>query len=716
MSGPRRSHRTGWILLVALLVGSASAAPRPEAPVRSRPAPALLPPGTEALPAGQIQALDSLLREQLKGRLLAGLSVGVARGDQAWTAGYGLRDIAQRRPATPRTTYRTASISKSFTAMAVMQLVEAGTVGLDDDIQRWVPEFPAKAWPVTVRQLLGHLSGVSHYRDPARENHITQRMNTSEALALFKDWPLTTEPGTEFVYTSYGFNLLGALIENASGMPYGKYLQEKVFAPAGMVNTALDDFRTRDSHHAVGYRRVNGTLQRSARLDVSSRFAGGGARSTVVDLLAFGRAAMASTLVQPETTRRMQVSMETRDGRLTDYGMGWATYPVRGHYVVAHAGGQPETSTFLMLIPAERLAIALSANVEDQGELLKELASTIAAQLLEGGSRRRPISGEDPVDEVLHEGLYRIFTYGRAFETFHRAGFAAPPEPGDVQAAFAEVSTLLSRERLATDPHTALKTLKQAHQPRAGRLFIRVGVHMAEQLAAALGPEALAAYPAEGALRFFEDYLRVCEQTPCAEALQFTPALRADIARLAGPWKTANAEAVRTRTLRPGPELPGALESLQRAFSGAPLHPDFSEEALALAQAPGTSAAQAALLLEWAWQTHPGSIAVLQARAEDFLRRGDTEAAELLYRRALARPLGPEQLSAEKLLARANRSPLAAELLRLSVRLHPGSVALWKALAARERALGNVKPADAALSQARTLAAPPPPSPSPTVP
>ncbi|MDC0714832.1 serine hydrolase [Stigmatella sp. ncwal1] len=706
-----RFTRRGWVLLAALLFSSASAAPRSEGlvtPSRSRTAatPALLPPGTEPLPTGKVQALEARIREHLKGRLLAGLSVGVAQGDFAWTTGYGLRDIAQRRPATPRTTYRTASISKSFTAMAVLQLVEEGKVSLDDDIRRWVPEFPAKPWIVTVRQLLGHLGGVSHYRDPARENHITKRMGTSEALALFKDWPLVLEPGTEFVYTSYGFNLLGALIENASGMPYGKYLQEKVFAPAGMVNTALDDFRTRDIHHAVGYRRVNGTLLRSSKLDVSSRFAGGGARSSVVDLLAFGRAVMASTLVRPETTRLMQVSMETRDGRMTDYGMGWATYPVRGHYVVAHAGGQPETSTFLLLIPAERLAIALSANVEDQAELLKDLASTIAEQLLEGGSRRRPVSAEDPVDEVLHEGLYRLFTYGRAFHTFHRAGFAAPPEPGDLPTSFAEVSALLSRESLTGDPRAVLKKLKQAHEPRAHRLFIRVGVQMAEQLAATLGPEALAAYPAEGALRFFEDYLRACAQQPCPEALQFTPELRAHIARLAGPWKTANSETVRTMVLRAGPELPAALASLQSAFSGAPVHPDFSEEALELAQAPGAPPERTALLLDWAGKTHPGSIPVLLARAEGFLRLGDAEAAELLYRQALARPLGPELLSPEKLLSRAHRHPLAADLLRLSVKLYPDSAALWKALAARELALGNVKPANAALTHAQELAAP----------
>lgn len=703
-----RQHRW-WFLpgvLVALGVFLSTAA---IAEPRGKAAPAQLPQGTQPFPPEVAQALEARIREQLEGRLVGGLSVGVVHGDLAWTTGFGFRDIARRLRATPRTTYRTASIGKSFTAIAVLQLVEAGTVSLDDDIRTWVPEFPAKPWPVTVRQLLGHLGGVSHYRDLARDNRMTKRMNTAEAIAVFKDWPLVAEPGTEYVYTTYGYNLLGALVEKASGMPYGQYLRRKVFAPAGMQHAALDDFRTRDAWHAVGYRPVGGGVAPSHKLDVSSRFGGGGARASVVDLLAFGRAVMASTLVKPETTRMMQVPMETRDGRLTDYGMGFATYPLRGHFLVAHAGGQPETSTYLVIIPAERLAIALAMNVEDQADLLRDIYGSLIELLVDGGSRRRPTHAADPVDEVLHEGLYRIFSYGRSGYTFQRAGFGVPLEPGDLPSAFSEVSRLLSRETIAADPHTAMKQVKQAHEPRGGRLFTRVGLQMAERITSALGPEALATYPAEGALAFFEDYLRACEKERCPEALRFSPALRADITRLVGPWRQANAPDLRTVSLRSVPDLPMALKSLERALQGAPVHPDYSEEVLALAQSPKLPPEEASWLLEWTLRTHPGSLPALLARAEAFLKAGDAEAAELLYRRALERPTGADVLAPEKLLARAKRHPLAIELLSIAVKLHPGSLPLWQALATREQEAGDMAAAQAALEQVKALT--PPPSP-----
>ncbi|HEX8705673.1 MAG TPA: serine hydrolase domain-containing protein, partial [Myxococcaceae bacterium] len=565
--------RSACLAIVVLLAGVASAEPR------QRAAPAQLPPRAQAFPPEVSQALEARVREQLEGRLLGGLSVGVARGDLAWTAGFGFRNVEQRLKATPRTTYRTASVAKSFTAIAVMQLVEAGTMGLDDDIRRWVPEFPEKPWPVTVRQLLGHLGGVSHYQNPATENRQMKRLTTAEAIAIFKDWPLVVEPGTEYAYTTYGFNLLAAAVERASGMPFGKYLERKVFTPAGMKHSALDDYRTRDAWHAVGYRPVSSGLARSHKLDLSSRFGGGGARASVVDLLAFGRAVVSSTLVTPETSRMMQVSMETRDGRLTDYGMGFAVYPTRGHYIVAHAGGQPETTTFLLMIPAEQLVIAVAMNVEAQDDLVRDVITTLTELLLEGGTRRRGVYAQDPADEVLHEGLFRLFTYGRAWYTFNRAGFGTTPEPGSLPRAFAEVSQLLSREALSANPRAAQKKLKGAHQPQADRLFIRVGIQMAERIASVYGAQALSAYPAEGPLVFFDDYLSACEQAKCPEALRFSPGLRADIARLIGPWRKANAVELRTVSLRAlarrsEPDLELALAAIQRALEGAPLHPD----------------------------------------------------------------------------------------------------------------------------------------------
>jgi CubicO group peptidase (beta-lactamase class C family) len=697
----RSGFLPGVLVALGILLSTASAAQ-----ARGKAALPQRPPGTRAFPRQVARVLEARIREQLEGRLRGGLSVGVAQGDRAWTGGFGFRNVEKRIRATPRTTYRMASVSKCFTAIAALQLVEAGTVSLDDDIRTWVPDFPQKQWTVTVRQLLGHLGGVSHYKDPAKENHVIKRMSTAEAIAIFKDWPLVVEPGTEFSYTSYGYNLLGAMVEKASGKSFSRYLRQRVFAPAGMKHSALDDFRTRDAFHAVGYRPVNGGLARSHKLDLSSRFAGGGARSSVIDMLAFGRAVMASTMVTPATTRMMQVPMQTRDGRLTDYGMGFATYPVRGHYVVAHAGGQPETTTYLVMIPAERVVLALAMNVEDQADLLKDIYGSLLEVLLEGGTRRRPAHAADPVDEVLYEGLYRIFTYGRSYYTFHQAGFGTPPEPGDLPGAFAEASKMLSREALSADLHASLKQVKQAHHPRAGSLFIRVGMQMAARIASALGPEALKAYPAEGALVFFEDYLRACEKERCPEALMFTAGLRADIARLVGPWRRANEPELRTVLLRSAPDVDAVLVALERAFQNAPVHPDWSEEVIALAQQPKTPPDQAVRLLDWAVKNHPGSIPSLLARADAFLVAGDAEAAELLYRQALERPTGPDVLSPEKLLARARNHPLGLEVLRLAVNLHPDAASLWQVLAAREQEAGNVEAAEAALARAQELTAP----------
>jgi len=702
--------RAACLALAVLLAGGVSAEPK------QRAAPAQLPPRAQAFPPEVSQALEARVREQLEGRLQGGLSVGVAHGDFAWTAGFGYRNVERRLKATPRTTYRTASVAKSFTAIAVMQLVESGTIGLDDDIRRWVPEFPEKQWPVTVRQLLGHLGGVSHYRDAVRESRQTKRLTTAQAIAIFKDWPLVTEPGTEYTYTTYGYNLLAAAVEKASGMPFGTYLERRVFAPAGMKHSALDDYLTRDAWHAVGYRPVNGGIARSYKLDLSSRFGGGGARASVVDLLAFGRAVISSTLVTPETSRMMQVSMETRDGRLTDYGMGLAVYPTRGHYIVAHAGGQPETTTFLLMIPAEQLVITVAMNVEAQDELVRDIIAALTELRLEGGTRRRGVHAVEPADEVLHEALFRIFTYGRAWYTFNRAGFGTTPEPGSLPRAFGAVSELLARESLSANPRAAQKKVKLAHHPNAERLFLHVGLQMAERIATAFGHEALSAYPAEGPLPFFDDYLRACEQLKCPEALRFSPGLRADIARLVGPWRKANAVELRTLSLRAlahrsEPELELALAAIQRAIEGAPVHPDFSPEALALAQEPKTPPERATRLLDWAYQTHPASVPTLLARADAFLQAGDTDAAVLLYRRALERPTGPEVLSPEKLLAKARRHPTPVELLRVAVELYPGSASLWQALAAREQEAGDVEAAQAALEQVKTLSTPPPPEP-----
>ena len=563
------------LLLSALLLGGTPVGP---AAVLPEPLPIPIPIEAPSLPEDIQRALDGLVRAELARSSHAGLSVGVMHGAQRWVRGYGLRDMARRKPATPRTTYRMASITKSFTAVAVLQLAQEGRLSLDSDVHTLVPAFPARPWPVTVRQLLGHLGGVPHYDGPEAAENV-RRLDTAGAIALFAHKPLVAEPGTKFVYSTWGYNLLGAAVETASGQGFGDYLRTHIFEPTGMSTAALDDYRTRDAQQAVGYRLSQGRLAPSHYLDVSSRFGGGGARASVEDLLAFGQAMLHGRLVTGDTARMMWTPMRSREGMLTDYGMGFATYPLRGHYVVAHAGGQPETTTLLLMLPAEDIVLALATNLEGDAKRLRRLSNRIIETLREDGHVRRDAAFSDPVDAVVHEGIARLFTYGLAYH----AGSGDVPEPGDLPEAFAQVSELLDRARIAPELPATIERVRTAHQPRAGSLFIRVGMEMARTLERVHGRDKLGEYPRRGPLAFFTDYLAACEQENRPAPLCFGEAPRQDARRFNESWRRAQVSGlVRTRlneATRPESLWPAMEAASTRVFP----HPDYVEEMLRVA-------------------------------------------------------------------------------------------------------------------------------------
>lgn len=722
--------RTSLVAALLLLVGPASlAAPRlapvcepvgAEAPVEAGAdaGTAAVEAAPRAFPPEVQRALDAIVRAELAQGPTAALSVGVTRGDQRWVCAYGQRDLARRLPATPRTTYRMASITKSFTAVAVMQLVEQGKLDLDADISTLVPAYPRKQWPVTVRDLLGHLSGVPTYDGGASSNTV-KPMSTAEALAVFADKPLAFEPRTRYLYTTWGFNLLGAAVEAASGQSYRDYLREHVFQPAGMAHADLDIIATRDEHQAAGYRVADGVLRPSRFLDVTSRFGGGGTRATVGDMLAFGRAVLAHTLVSREAMGRMQASMATSDGRLTDYGMGFATYPLRGHYLVAHAGGQPETTTLLVMFPAEDTVIALATNVEGEAKRMRRLSIRVMEQVLEDGVTRRDAHLADPLDSVVYEGLGRIASYGLAYHQWATRGPGTLLREEDLPGAFARVSELLDRRLIAKDARAALERIRGGHDPRMGSVFIRVGAHMARMLEETHGAERLRTYPAEGALSFFADYLAACDARGLPDTERFGEPLRGDLLRFVASWKRAEVPALRRIRLDEiqGPERYQA--ALREAAVAAPeLRPDYSDELLRIAEGHALKKQLAPRLrwLERAVELQPRSVEARVALAQALLAaKRDGEALPHL-REALATPQGALALTPAGLMKRAGEaeSPLVGlGLLRAGVVLHPESPELWEALAKREGAQGNRARARDALRRARRAreaAAPPAPS------
>jgi CubicO group peptidase (beta-lactamase class C family) len=311
-----------------------------------------------------IKAFDIFVKERMEIDRAPGLSVGFMKDSTIWTKGYGYADLENKVPAKPESAYRLASITKTITAIAVLQLVEEGKMDLDAEVQAYVPYFPKKKWPVTVRHVLGHLGGISHYKNYALEGRIKVHKNTKQALAIFQDFDLVAEPGTKYSYSSYGYNLLGACIEGASGMNYGDYIEKHIFGPLGMTDSRIDDPIDLIPNRVSGYRIVDGKLKNSEYVDISSRFAGGGTRSTVRDLLKYAAGIIEGKLLEEDTSRQMFTSMAIREGKLTGYGMGWRVMPWRGHFQVGHGGSQPETRTQIIIFPKENFAVSIASNLE----------------------------------------------------------------------------------------------------------------------------------------------------------------------------------------------------------------------------------------------------------------------------------------------------------------------------------------------------------------
>lgn len=342
------------------------------------------------LPDEKVEAIERLLTEKTSEERIPGLSVAVVHGGRlAWAAGYGFADLENFVPATATTVYRTASIGKALTATAVMQLVESGEIDLDVPIQRYCPAFPEKRWPITTRHLLGHTSGIRHYGGPNEEAELfnTVRYEDVEApLEIFAADPLLFEPGTAHLYSTFGYDVLGCVLEGAAGQPFMRYMDERVFDQAGMVATRDDDPRALIPRRAEGYVIVDGELRNSRAVDMSSKLPAGGYVTTAVDLARFAVAVMNHELVSSETLAQMMTPVRLRDGEIVPFGLGWGLFPGEewlGSREAFHGGVTPQVSGMLYLLPERRTAVALLMNLESvsgRTSLAAEIAGIVLGE------------------------------------------------------------------------------------------------------------------------------------------------------------------------------------------------------------------------------------------------------------------------------------------------------------------------------------------------
>lgn len=326
-------------------------------------------------PPLSIERARASVIDLVKAKQIPGFSVAVARnGEIVWSDGFGLADMEKGVLVTPLTRFRLGSVSKMLTAAAVARLVEDGKLDLDAPVQRYVPDFPEKPWPITTRQLTGHIAGVRHYleRDFTGVLNGAPHFDTvSAGLKIFCDDPLLFEPGTNYAYSSYGWNLVSAVIEGASKQDFLTFMQSSVFDPLGLRHTSSDHVRMIIPQRTAFYSRTRqGVLVNALHVDNSYKWAGGGFVSTAEDIARFGSAHLRPGFLRQTTLDLLFTSQKLKSGKETGVGIGWRTgVDKQGRRILHHGGTIEGGRAMLMMFPESKVVVVMLSNLlADFGE------------------------------------------------------------------------------------------------------------------------------------------------------------------------------------------------------------------------------------------------------------------------------------------------------------------------------------------------------------
>ena len=316
----------------------------------------------------QNNLLDDYLNQYLQIKNVPSISAGLLEnGEIKWLKTIGIADIENNVLITKSSLYRVASISKSITAVAVLQLWERGLISLDTDVRFYLPSFPEKKYKFSIRQLLNHTSGIRNYREGEFDSKKFYASN-EEALKVFAYDSLDFEPGTKYEYTSLDYTILAAIIEKVSKTSFDNYLKNNVFLPAGMKSTTIDNQREIILNRVRGYEKnaerkfVNAPLA-----DLSIKVAGGGLLSTVEDLLLFSKALLENKLLKQSTLEMMTRRSKLKSGKEFDYGLGFSLeFENDSLKYFSHVGAGTGFSSMLIIDPNLKIACVDLINIRDR--------------------------------------------------------------------------------------------------------------------------------------------------------------------------------------------------------------------------------------------------------------------------------------------------------------------------------------------------------------
>lgn len=332
-------------------------------------------------------AIDRYLTERYPADKPGVAVIVVKQGKVVFRKGYGMADLEMGLPLRPDMVFRLASVSKQFTAAAILLLEQEGKLKVGDDIRRFFPDYPNPAQAITIEQVLQHVAGIPGFSDGyLGKGKIREDLTPAEIYEMIKSQPLEFEPGSKWAYSDGGYELLGMIIEKASGMRYGDFIEQRIFKPLGMSESYHDMASRIIPKRVKGYKPVPGGYANADYISMTIPYAAGALASTVDNLAVWDAAVFDSDkLLNADARRRMVTSYTLPNGAkgMLDYGYGVGLQQRRGTPRVFHTGQINGFTTAVLRLPKERIYVALLGN-DEAPRLLTELVTERVAAIAAG--------------------------------------------------------------------------------------------------------------------------------------------------------------------------------------------------------------------------------------------------------------------------------------------------------------------------------------------
>lgn len=378
--------------------------------------------------------IEAIVSRAMKEGPFPGLVIAIERGGQVlYRRAFGQSDIENGVPTTPEMVFPIGSVTKTMTGLCTMQLVAAGKIGLDDPASRWIDGLPPQVGAIRLRNLLDHTSGLVGYTDvPSFPRNSQRPFTREEMVGWFKDLPLQFSPGSRWSYTNSGIYLMGLVIEKASGMDYGSYLQKHVFEPFGMTRSSTEGWQALIRGRAHGYVPAKGGLQNAPRYDPLVPFAAGMVLSTADDMLRYRRGVFGDGPTSSEVRRLVLQRDRLTSGTELPYSLGClAVTNFEGHRKIGHPGDIFGFSSQYAWYPDDDVTIIMLTNIQGGAIPIVSLEQKVARAAL---GIPQPVIVDRPLppsEAARYAGFYEIgeIRFAVATMSFQYTG-------GDLQVAF----------------------------------------------------------------------------------------------------------------------------------------------------------------------------------------------------------------------------------------------------------------------------------------